>query len=479
LFAGVTEKAVRRIDLTDAGFLYLESRETPMHVSGLNLFTFPARVNRERFMARLGEAYRSAREFRQPFGEFATEGKLGPLGPLYWQKDADLDMEYHVRHSALPQPGRFRELFALVSRLHSSLLDRSRPLWEVHLIEGLQNDQFAIYTKMHHATIDGVAGLRLTEGMCSTSPRARLGFSPFSLEAYEKFRAEHQESRAGRITPSHNELKSVAEVFREQLELSGHLVGYLRGHAETWLGRGAGLAVPYRHVPRTSLNARISGARRFVAQSWELDRVKSVGKALGLTVNDTVLAMCSGALRRYLLTHHELPTHSLRAMVPVSVRRSDDFASANSVSFITANLGTRHADPAERVKAIAASTRAGKALLKGLSPREAMLYAALSQLPTLLASLLGVADRLPAFSTTISNVPGPRQRLYWNGARLEGMYPGSAVFHGFALNITLVGYYRNLDFGITACRRSVPQVQRLIDYLEDSLVELEELAGTG
>jgi len=469
---------MRRIDLTDASFLWFESRETPMHVGDVKLFRFPQKSDPERFMARLDRTYRSATEFRKPFGEFATHGRLGPFGPLYWEQDADIDMEYHVRHSALPRPGRYRELFALVSRLHSALLDRSRPLWELHLIEGLQNDQFAIYTKMHHATVDGIASLRMTESVCSTNRRARIDHSPFSLEAYEKYKASHETARPARIAPSHHELKSVAEVLRHQFELSGHLLGFLKVHVETWLGRGGGLAVPFRHVPRTSINARISGSRRFVAQSWEIGRVKAVGKALGLTLNDTVLAMCSGALRRYLLSHNELPKHSLRSLVPVSVRTADDFDSANSVSFLIANLGTRHADPADRVRAIVESTRAGKALLTGLSSREAMLYAALVQSPLLLTSLLGISDRFPAFSTTVSNVPGPRRQLYWNGAPLEGIYPLSAVFHGFALNITLVGYRGNLDFGITACRRTVPQAQRIIDYLEEALAELEQLVST-
>jgi diacylglycerol O-acyltransferase len=468
---------MRRIDLNDAGFLYLESRETPMHVGGVNLFTYPARVNQERFMARLGDAYRSATEFRRPFGEYVTTGRLGPLGPLYWETDEDLDMEYHVRHSALPRPGRYRELFALVSRLHSSLLDRSRPLWEVHLIEGLQNNQFAIYSKMHHATIDGVAALRLTEGMCATSSRTRIDYSPLSLEAFEKFRAAKDSARPRGVIPRERELRAVAEVFREQLQAPVNLLGYLKSHAQTWLGAGGALAVPFRHVPKTSINTRISGSRRFVAQSWEFERIRAIAKAVGATINDVVLAMCSGALRRYLLAQNDLPEHSLRAMVPVSVRTEDDYDSANAVTFITANLATRYADPAERLALIMESTQAGKQLLNGLSAREATLYAGLSQIPTLLTYLLGMADRFPAFSTTISNVPGPRKQLYWNGARLEGIYPASAVFHGFALNITLVGYHQHLDFGIMACRRSVPQVQRLIDYLEESVVELEDMAG--
>jgi diacylglycerol O-acyltransferase len=468
---------VRKIDLSDASFLYFESRETPMHVGDVKLFTFPERADPERFMKRLDAAYRSAGEFRKPFGEYATTGRLGQLGPLYWEKDSDLDMDYHVRHSALPRPGRYRELFALVSRLHGTLLDRSRPLWEVHLIEGLQGDQFAIYTKMHHATVDGIASLRMTESMCSTNKRTRHNYSPFSLEADEEYRGSHAPASDPPMAPSHQELKSVAAVLKEQFQLSGHLLGFLSGHVETWLGRGGGLAVPFRHVPKTSINTRISGSRRFVAQSWGIDRVRAVGRALGLTLNDTVLAMSSGALRRYLLAHKDLPKHSLRALVPVSVRTADDFESANSVSFLIANLGTKYADPTDRVNAIVDSTRAGKSLLAGLSPSEATLYAGLVQSPLLLTALLGIADRFPAFSTTVSNVPGPRKQLYWNGARLEGIYPLSAIFHGCALNITLVGYRGNLDFGITACRRSVPQVQRLIGYLEEALAELEQLAG--
>ena len=192
-------------------------------------------------------------------------------------------------------------------------------------------------------------------------------------------------------------------------------------------------------------------------------------------VNDIVLAMCSGALRRYLDEEHEHPEHSLRALVPVSVRRKDDFESPVAISYIVADLGTRHDDPADRLETIVESTRAGKEMLGQLTAREASLYATLIQLPLFLASLAGVADWFPPVSTVISNVPGPRQQLYWNGAPLLGSYPVSAVFHGFALNITFVSYNGNLDFGIIACRESVPRMQRLIDYLEASLSELEAI----
>jgi diacylglycerol O-acyltransferase len=466
---------VDRIDLLDAGFLLLESREAPMHVAGLSLFEFPPRVHQRKFMARLDESYRSTTELRKPFAHRVAHGTLGRFGPMYWEQDPDLDLDYHVRHSALPQPGRYRELFALVSRLHSTLLDRSRPLWEVHLIEGLQNRQLAVYTKLHHATIDGVAGARMTEASCSPDPEANTDLSPLSIEAHEKYKAQHGRPRATDVEPSEFELKAIAEFLKVQFDTSAHFLGVIKNFAATWLGFGGGLAVPWRHIPHTLINSQVSSARRFVAQSWRIDRVRAVSKALDVTINDVVLAMCSGALRRYLEDQGEHPEHSLRALVPVSVREKDDFDSSVAVSYIVANLGTRLEDPADRLEAIVDSTRAGKKMLGELTSREAGLYATLIQTPLFLASMMGVADWFPPVSTVISNVPGPKQQLYWNGAPLLGSYPVSAVFHGFALNITFVSYNGNLDFGIIACRRTVPRVQRLIDYLELSLAELEAL----
>ena len=464
-----------RIDLANAGFLYLETREAPMHVAGLNLFEFPARVNQQKFMARIGESYRSTTELRKPYAHRVTHGALGRFGPLYWEEDQDLDLGYHVQQSALPRPGRYRELFALISRLHSTLLDRSRPLWEVHLIEGLQDRQFAVYTKMHHALIDGVAGVRLTESACSPDPEAKYDLSPLSIEAHERFKAKHLHAHDADLAPSDIELKAIAEFFKAQFDTSAHFLSVINHYAATWLGIGDGLAVPWRHVPHTAINTHVSGARRFVAQSWSIDRVRAVSEATDTKINDVVLAMCSGALRRYLEEQDELPEHSLRALVPVSVRAKDDFDSAIAISYIVADLGTRHEDPGDRLEAIVESTRAGKNMLGELTPREAKLYATLVQTPLFIASLMGVADWFPPVSTVISNIPGPREQLYWNGAPLLGTYPISAVFHGFAINITFVSYNGDLDFGIIACRRSVPHVQRLIDYLEESLVELEEM----
>ncbi|HBO11931.1 MAG TPA: wax ester/triacylglycerol synthase family O-acyltransferase, partial [Halieaceae bacterium] len=285
-------------------------------------------------------------------------------------------------------------------------------------------------------------------------------------------------SRQKHAPPKQAELRNVVDAIKHQYDSSMHLVTAMRRFGAAFVGRGGNLAVPWHNVPRTTLNTRVSGARRFVAQSFDFQRVRAVGKAMDATVNDVVLAMCSGALRRYLLTRDELPRHSLKAMAPVSLREETDLDSTNAVGFITADLATNVYDPEKRLRTIQDSMRAGKDLLRSLSSREAALFMQLTQVPALLTSVLGLASRYPAFSTVVSNVPGPRERLYWNGARLDGIYPASIVFDGFAMNITMVSYVDKLDFGIVACRRSLPQVQRMIDHLEDALAELEEVAGT-
>jgi diacylglycerol O-acyltransferase len=469
---------MRRMPVTDAFFLLNETRQTPMHVGGVNLYTLPDGADEHTFLSELGELLREDVEMRRPFGERLKLGPLGIAGPIWWEEDDQLDLDYHVRHSALPKPGRYRELFALVSRLHGTLLDRSRPLWEMHLIEGLQKRQFATYMKAHHCAIDGVGSMHLTNSMLSTDPRTRAKISPFSVQAEEAYRKRIGAGRA-RPAPAPRDIKAVAEVLKAQIGSAGNVAAAVGRYANVWLGRGGDLSVPFRAMPRTSFNTAVSGARRFVAQSWPFARVRAMGKAFDGTLNDAVLAMCAGALRRHLLEEGELPKHSLKAMAPISLRAEGDVDSANAVGFLTADLATHIADPAARMRAIQDSMKAGKQQLAGMTRSEIELYTIITQAPLLFSTVLGLASRFPAFSTVISNVPGPREPMYWNGARLEGIYPASIPFHGFAMNITLVSYAQNLDFGIIACRRSVPRVQRLIDYLEDSLCELEAAAGIG
>ncbi len=465
-----------RLSPIDTMFLLAESRETPMHVGGLYLFRLPDGADEAEFLGRLLAIQRSPKRWRRPFGHVLESGRLGPAGPTHWKPDAHLDVDYHVRHSALPKPGRYRELFALAARLHQTLLDRHRPLWETHVIEGLADRQFALYSKIHHAAIDGVGGVRLAMEMLSPDPDERRDYSPFSMEAYERARAK----RAPRPEPpSERDLRAVAEVLRESFGVSRGLLKSLSTYARAWWSaEEQALTTSWSPSPQTSFSTKITGARRFVAQSYSLPRVKAVGKALGGTINDVVLAMCGGALRRFLEARGELPDAPLTAMTPVSLRSEEhDGAMGNAVGILTANLGTHLADPAKRFEAVAGSMNEGKTLLRGMSAKEIEVFTQITQTPAFLVGALGLGDRFPPYSTVISNVPGPRERRYWNGARVEGMYPVSAIYHGFALNITLLSNDDQLDFGIVACRESVPHMQRLIDDLEHALGELEEVAG--
>ena len=466
---------MKKLSVLDTGFLLTETRETPMHVGGVSLYSLPEGANEQEFLHGLADNLRDVDKLLPPFGDRLKTGPLGLAGAAYWEPDPSLDLDYHIRHSALPGPGRYRELFNLVSRLHGTLLDRNRPLWETHLIEGLQNRQFAVYSKTHHAAVDGARSMHLARSMLSADPKARLPESPMSLVAWERYRATLR--RKGQNDFSEAEVRNVAEVLKARFDTSKHLYGAVRQFAQAWTGRGGPLVLPFMKVPRSSINTSVDGARRFVAQSWPFARIRAVGKAFNGTFNDAVLAMCAGALRRYLETHAELPAESLKAMVPVSIRQEGDIDSSNAVATISADLATNIEDPARRFVAIQDSVKAGRAFYKNMSPDEIQLISLIMAAPAMLLMPLGLASRIPAFNTVISNVPGILEPMYWNGARLDGSYPVSIVTDGIAVNITLLTNDKNVDFGIIACRRSVPQVQRLIDYMEDSLVELEDAAG--
>ncbi len=466
---------MKKLSLVDTGFLLTETRETPMHVGGVSLYTLPEGADEREFLHGLADNLRDADQLLPPFGDRLKTGLLGLAGPAYWEPDPALDLDYHIRHSALPKPGRYRELFTLVSRLHGSLLDRNRPLWEMHLIEGLENRQFAFYTKTHHAAVDGARSIHIARSMLSPDPDSRLEASPLALSTWNEYRASLNQVSGPALSDA--QVRNVSEALKARLDTGKHLYHALRKLTDAWTGKGGALMLPFLKVPRSSINTDVHSARRFVAQSWPFARIRAVGKAFDGTFNDAILAMCAGALRTYLQDHGELPDESLKAMVPVSLRREGDIDSSNAVGTISADLATNVADPARRFAAIQASVRAGKEFFAEMTPEEVQAVTLLLQAPGMVLMPLGLASRLPPFNTVISNVPGIQQRMYWNGARMDGSYPASIVTNGIALNITMVTYDTNVDFGIMACRRSVPQVQRLIDYMEQSLAELEDAAG--
>ncbi|MBK1785798.1 WS/DGAT/MGAT family O-acyltransferase [Prauserella cavernicola] len=449
--------------VTDSMFLFIESREHPMHVGGLQLFSKPDGAGPE-YLKSLRETLMDADNVRSLFRRRPAR-PVNTRGFLAWAEDSELDLDYHFRHSALPQPGRIRELLELTSRWHGTLLDRHRPLWEVHLVEGLNDGRFAMYSKIHHALMDGVSALQQLQSTLSDDPLAMDGPPPWGSKRDAK-------PRRGRPDP----LSLVRGAGGAARQLA--TVPQAAAKVATEAFREHTLTLPLQ-APKTMFNVSIGGARRFAAQSWPLERVRKVAASAGVSRNDVVLAMCAGALRDYLIEHRALPDAPLTAMVPVSLRSRHDSgeASGNQIGALLCNLGTDHSDPAERLAVIARSMADGKRLFKQLTPLQVLLLSAVNIAPLGASPLPGFANNTrPPFNIVISNVPGPRKQMYWNGAALDGIYPASVLLDGQALNITLTNNGDNLDFGITGCRRSVPHLQRLLIHLDTALAELEYAA---
>lgn len=444
---------------TDAIFLLGESREHPMHVGGLQLFEPPPGAGRG-FARELHKQLTAQREFQPTFRKHPAKF-VGGIANLGWSYDDDIDVDYHVRRSALPSPKRVRELLELTSRWHSTLLDRHRPLWETHIVEGLKDGRFAIYTKVHHALIDGVSAQKLMQRALSTDPDDPEIRAPWSLSKPKR-----------RSSPS-SRLGSLARAAGSVAAFAPSTVGLARAALLEQQ-----LTLPFG-APKTMLNVKIGGARRCAAQSWSLDRIKSVKRAAGVTVNDVVLAMCSGALRYYLLEQNALPDTPLIAMVPVSLRTEEEAdAGGNMVGAILCNLATDTDDPAQRLLTISDSMCSNKKVFSQLPRLQALALSAVNTSALALAAVPGwVASTSPPFNIIISNVPGPTQPIYYGGARLDGNYPLSIALDGQALNITLASNAGNLDFGLVGCRRSVPHLQRLLAHLESSLKDLERAVG--
>ena len=442
---------------TDSAFLWMETRNQPMHVAGLNLYTPPTGAGAD-YVTNLLAQWGKHLSAHAPFN-------LRPvlrMGLWHWEEDREFELDYHLRHLALPEPGRIRELLVMVSRLHGNLVDRSRPLWEAYVIEGLPDGRFATYIKIHHALVDGVTGARMM---------AR-GLSTTATEQKPPLWAQDLQSRgAARDKPGPSgllhQLMDLAKAGRDILPGVGSGLRDILGISAD----GGAAALPFQ-APPSPFNVEISGSRRFAAQSYSLQRLKAIGAASGATVNDVTLAICAGALRKYLLAQKKLPRKPLIAMVPVSLHGEAE-AGGNQVTLLLANLATHLADPVARLQAIVHSTGDAKLRLSTMPRLQKMAHGMMTVAPLGPAMVTGSAGRRPVFNVVISNVPGPTETLFLNGARLDEVYPVSIVTHYLALNITISGYGDRLGFGYTACRRSVPALQRMLDYTDESLAELE------
>ncbi len=454
----------RRLNPMDASWLHVESHETPMHVAGLMIFELPKDAPPD-FFQRMFAMFREHREFYPPWNRRLRSPRLKTLTPV-WVEDNDLDIEYHVRLSALPWPGGEREFGQLIARLHSQPLDFTRPPWECNIIEGLEGNRFALYIKIHHSLIDGVSAMRMLARMLPKSADD-LDAPPFwavppASRADKDPGAAAARAAGGLFGAMRARFSAVPDLARA----AGDLVRAARSKNDT-------LGTPFQ-APKSILNERIKGARRFATQIYSIERIKTLAKAADCTLNDIVLAICSGALRRFLKEANALPAKPLTVGCPVSVRPKDDQEQGNAISFIIANLATDIADPLKRLEAIKASTMRAKEHLQSLPKHAIESYTMMLMGPYIAQLVTGLGGRTrPVFNITISNVPGPQQTLYFHGARMVANYPVSLVTHGQAINITCHGYADTLNFGFIACRETLPHMQRIAVYTGEALEELE------
>ena len=402
----------------------------------------------------------------------------------YWIEDPDFDIEFHVRELALPSPGSDKQLADQVARIHARPLDRSRPLWETYLITGLRGRRAAIYSKVHHAAIDGVSGTDILTAVLDRSPQGR------ELPAAEAFEGEHRPDAALLLARSAVSLaRQPVQAFHVASDLARSIPGIANAFGAPLahlMGREDGdlLAHNGLRAPSTPFNAPISPHRRWAFTDLPLSEVKKLRNSRpgsGLTVNDVVMTLCAGALRRWLQVHEALPDAPLVAAVPVSVRTKDERDKAgNRVSMLLAALPTNLATPGERLVAMHEAMSAAKDQ-HGAIPAGLLADVTQFAMPALanqvwrLSAKLRLFERLTPFNLFVSNVPGPNVPLYFAGAEVLAYYPVSAVVDGQGLNITVMSYRGNLHFGLVACRQLVPDLDVMAGYLREELDALNEV----
>jgi len=451
----------------DATFLHLETPEMPMHVGSLNVLDLPKGYK--------GDFYEDAKQFMASrihlADVFTRKLALMPfdLTNPVWVEDDDIDLDYHVRHITLPKPGTNRQLQQYVARLHSTLIDRSRPMWEFFIIDGLKSGQVALYTKVHHAGIDGQAGVALGKAIFDLEATGRVVKPP-------RTRPRSSGYQLGMAELATAALRNTAQQYVKLFKMAPAIARALGGLAKTdekAAEKNAATAPKKFNLfaPRTSLNVSITNQRTFAGRTISLAETKHIAKHFGVSLNDVVMATVAGALRHYLADNNELPAKPLVAGVPVSLREAGDETANNQASMILVSLATDITDPVQRLKAINASSTSSKSTMNRFKA------VILDDFPTFAAPWLvsGIASMVgrsglvnllpPAANVAISNVAGAPFPMYFAGALVTSYYPVSIASHGTALNVTVQSYNGRMDYGLIACRRAVPDITEIGDYL--------------
>jgi diacylglycerol O-acyltransferase len=454
---------IEKLSFQDAAFLRLESPQRPFHVAGLMILREPEDMP--------GGYYRKLARHC---------GRLNELWPVFnkklkdpeslrnpaWVVAKDYDPGYHVFHYALPGSGKMEELLALVSRVHERALDRHRPLWEIHLIEGLPGNRFALYCKVHHALVDGVGALRMVDALFSTSPDSRISFRA----AKPRAAAHHRRMSLAR------QLGSFGEELRKHYAALPQMGGALAGMGmDALLGKRDVPPLPFT-APRTIFNTDVDGRREIIVGELPLGAMRRLAKQHGTTLNDVLLCVCGGALREYLQSQKALPKQSLEAGVPVSIKGNDN-EEGNRVGFIICQLFTDEARPLRRLKRIVKVMNQAKSELRQMSRTAVQDLANMLMMPTMLLTFAGRANQIrPPINVIVSNVPGSRQQLYLEGAALEAIYPLSVVTDAMGINITVVSYQTKLCVAITSCPTRQPGIEKIGALVRKSWRELSQAA---
>lgn len=442
---------MRALTFSDHVFLLLDQKKQPMHIAGVCVFEYPKNAPDD-FLRRLVDDMR----IDKIPPSFPFDQKL--RGNLFWKTDDAFCARRHFRHVVLPPCANLDALFEYVSLQHSRPLDRRYPMWEFHLIEGLPPKtpcapkRFALYLKIHHALADGVAAIRLLQSRLSTSPNDKLRAPLWSFIDAQTPKKTNRSAKNAVFFPK--TFPKIYQAIRQRF-------------ADRNLARFTSVF----DAPTCVLNQRIDATRKVSARSFAKARFVSIAAHFGVSTNDAILAVCSGALRRYLLAQNALPKKPLIAFAPICLRQ-DNSAFGNRLSFLLVNLGTHKADCRDRLRAVAASAKDSKDRFAALNQSEAIGYSAL------IYGLFGVnlATRLypkkQGFNLIVSNVPSGEDALYFGGAKLDAVYPASVLFDGQALNITFTNRQNRIDFGITACDSVLPCTEKLLDYIKEEIHDL-------
>jgi diacylglycerol O-acyltransferase / wax synthase len=444
----------------DLMFFLTESPQSPKHVGAVQIFELPKNAPKD-YLQKLVARFKQA----PVVPPFNYTPHFPRFGMPEWLETEAIEIDYHVRHSALPKPGTDTQLMEVVERLHSSLLDRNRPCWMCQVIEGLEGNRFAIYSKIHHACIDGMSGVKRMYGSLSTSPRNKDVVPSFSFDPSTK-----KETRKKSDRPRKN-------VLVEQSQGALEAYGFLRKLGLQWLKLRESDAQGLFAAKRTRMNRPIKWDTRSTAIcTLPLDRIKAVGKARGCTVNEVVLAIIGAALDEYLEVHGEPLKAPLVALCPMSIRSESDDSARTQVSAVYVRLGNPGVNPSRRLRQVVESSTASKADVASLSATAMMDYG------VIMFAILELLERSkmdqfisPSYNVLVSNVPGPGDdALYLNGSRMVASYPISTLLPGVNLNVTLLSHGNKLDFGLLGDRHALPDLGLVAEGIERHFAAMEK-----